>query len=76
MYQHISPKHKYMISLKLISPEQNGRHLADNIFRCIFVNANFCISIKISLKFVIRDPIDYKSVLVQAMAWRLRGDKP
>ena len=31
---------------------QNGRHFADNIFQCIFVNEKFCISIKISLKFV------------------------
>ena len=33
-------------------PGQNGRHFADDIFRCIFVNGMFCILIKISLKFV------------------------
>ena len=31
---------------------QNGRHFADDIFKCIFMNGKFCISIQISLKFV------------------------
>ena len=39
-------------------PEQNGRHFTDGIFRCIFENEQFCILIKISLKFVANDPID------------------
>ena len=30
-------------------PEQNGRHFADDIFRCIFVNGKFCILIEMSL---------------------------
>ena len=33
---------------------QNGLHLADDIFECIFLNENFCILIQISLKFVQR----------------------
>ena len=33
-------------------PGQNGRHLADDIFRLIFMNEKSCILIKISLKFV------------------------
>ena len=47
-------------------PRQNGSHLhlADNIFRCIFVNEKFCILIKISLKFVPKGPIDNRSALV------------
>ena len=48
--------------------------LADEIFKRIFLNENFRISIKISLKFVPKDPID-KSALVQVMAWRRTGDK-
>ena len=28
---------------RLISPEQNGRHLADDNSRCIFVNEKFCL---------------------------------
>ena len=40
------------ISLKLIPAGQNGRHFANDIFRCIFVNEKFDILNKISLKFV------------------------
>ena len=37
---------------------QNGRHFADDISKCIFMNETFCISIQISLKFVPKSPID------------------
>ena len=50
--------------------------LADNIFRCIFMNEMFCILIRISLKFVPRGPIDNRPALVQVMAWCQIGDKP
>ena len=50
--------------------------LADDIFKCIFLNENGKISIKISLTFVPRSPIDNKPALVQVMAWRRIGDKP
>ena len=45
-------------------------------FTCIFMNEKFCISIRISLKFVRKGPIDNTSALDQVMAWRLTGDKP
>ena len=45
-------------------PGQNGRHYADGIFGCIFVNEKFCISIKISLKFVPQGPIGNNLALV------------
>ena len=51
-------------------PGQNGRHFADDIFKCIFLNENLCILIQISLKFVSKGPIDNKWALVQVMAWR------
>ena len=35
-----------------LRPRQNGRHFADDIFKCIFLHENAWISIKISLKFV------------------------
>ena len=41
--------------------------LADDIFK---------FSIRISLKFVLRSPIDNKPALVQVMAWLRTGDKP
>ena len=50
--------------------------LVDDIFKRIFVNENIRISIQISLKFVPKSLIDNKPALVQAMAWRRKGDKP
>ena len=50
--------------------------LADDIFKCIFLNEKFCIVIWISLKFVPKGPIDNKWALVQVMAWHRTGDKP
>ena len=35
-----------------LRPIQNGRHCADDIFKCFFLNENVSISINISLKFV------------------------
>ena len=55
---------------------QYGQHFADSIFKCIFLNENFCVLIQISLAFVPKDPIDYKSALVQVLAWHQTGDKP
>ena len=47
-----------------LPPGQNGRHFADDIFKCIFVNEKFCISVQTSLKFVPRGPIDNNPALV------------
>ena len=55
---------------------QNGRHFAYDIFGCIFVIEEFCILIKISLKFVPKGPIDKNLAFVQIMAWRRIGAKP
>ena len=55
---------------------QNGCHFADNIFKCIFLNENIWIPIKISLKFVPKGSINIIPALVQMMAWRRPGDKP
>ena len=57
-------------------PEQNVSHFADDIFKYIFLNENVWISIKISLKFVPKGPINNIAALVQMMAWRWPGDKP
>ena len=59
-----------------LRPGQNGRHFADDIFKCIFSNENVWISIKISLKFVPKGPINNIPALVQIMVWRRPGDKP
>ena len=49
--------------------------LADDVFRCIFLNENDRIPIQISLKFVPRSPIDNKSAWVQVMVWHRIGNK-
>ena len=63
------------MSFNTLRPRQNGRHFADDIFKCIFLNANIWIPIKISMKFVPKGPINNISALVRIMAWRRLGDK-
>ena len=58
-----------------LGPEQNGRFFADDVFKCIFLNENVWILLKISLKFVPKGPINHIPSLVQIMAWRRTGDK-
>ena len=55
---------------------QNGRHFADDIFKCISLNENVWILLKISLIFVPKGPINNIPTLVQVMAKRHPGDKP
>ena len=64
------------VGLNTLRPRQNGRHFADDMFRCIFLNENVIILAKISLKFVREGPINNIPALVQIMAWRRPGDKP
>ena len=59
-----------------LRPRQNGRRFPDDIFECNFLNEDVWISIKISLKFVPKGPINNIPALVQIMAWRRSGDKP
>ena len=63
-------------AINTLRQRQNGRHFADDTLKRIFLNENVRISIKISLKFVPKCPINYISALVQIMAWRRPGDKP
>ena len=62
--------------LHTLRPRQNGRHFTDDIFKGIFLNENVWISIKISLKFVPKGPINNIPALVKIIAWRRSGDKP
>ena len=64
------------LSLFKLRPKQNGCQIPDDIFKCIFLNENVWILIRISLRFVPTVPIDNKPALVKIMAWRLPGDKP
>ena len=54
----------------------NGHHFTDDIFKCIFLNENVGIPIKMSLEFIPKGPINNIPALVQIMAWRRPGDKP
>ena len=52
---------------------ENGRHFSDYIFKCIFLNENILLLLKISLKFV--PNINNIPALIEVMAWRRVGDK-
>ena len=58
-----------------------GRDKIDAILQTTSLNVNFLnenvwIPIEMSLKFVLKGPINDISALVQKMAWRRPGDKP
>ena len=75
-YNHNERKHQTVCivngthCLNTLRPRQNCRHFADDIFKCIFLNENVWISLKISLKFVPKGRINNIPVLAQIMAWR------
>ena len=59
-----------------LSPEQNDRQFADDIFKCIFLKEDVRILIQISTKFGHDGDIDNGLALVQVMAWHRTGNKP
>ena len=63
-------------SFNSLGPRQNCHHFAHDIFKCIFLNENILILLKMSLKFVPQVRINNISALIQIMAWRRPGDKP
>ena len=63
----VSTVGKYIHTLK---PGQDGRYFSDDIFKCIFINKNIWISIKISPNFVPKGTINNIPSLVQIVAWR------
>ena len=65
-----------VLALNTLRPRQNGRHFADDIYKCIFLNENVWDSIKIPMKLVHKDPNNSIPSLVQIMAWRRPGDRP
>ena len=58
-----------------LRPRHHGHYSTHYIFKCIFLNENVWISIKISLKVVPKGPITNIPALVQMMAWHRPGDK-
>ena len=65
-----------IIVINTLRPRQNGHQFTDDIIKYIFLNENVWVSIKISLEFVPRGPVNNTPVLVQIMTWRRPGDKP
>ena len=79
--KHSRPQKLFLVntnsSVNTLRPRrQNGRHFADDILMCIFLNENVWIPIEMSLKFVPKGPISNIPALVEIMAWRRPGDKP
>ena len=66
----------YILWLTHCGLKQNGRHFADAILNCIFLNENVWIALKFSLTFVPKVPIGNSPSLVQIMAWSRPGGKP
>ena len=65
--------------INTLRSRHNGRHYPDDISKCIFLNENVWISLKISLKCVptVRiNRINNIPALAQIMAWCRIGDKP
>ena len=75
MYVRLA-RFNYLCFINTLRPIQNGRHFADDMFKCIFLNENVWILIEISLKFVPKGSFNNNPALFQIMAWRRPGDKP
>ena len=56
------------VHVNTLRPRQNGRHFSDDILKCIFLDENEWIAIKISLNFVPGGPINNIPILAQIMA--------
>ena len=65
-----------MYLIYTLRPRLNGRRFADDQFKCIFLNENARIAIKIPLKFVSKGPINNIPSLINIMDWHRPGDKP
>ena len=58
-------KGTFSTKFNTLRPRKNYHYFADDIFKCIFLNENIWISIKISLKFVPKGQINNIPTLVQ-----------
>ena len=66
----------WCLRVNTLKLRQNGSHFADENLKLIFLSENCSILIKISLKFVPRQPVNNNPALVQIMAWCQIGKKP
>ena len=65
-----------LMFVNALKTRQNGHLFTDDISNCIFRDENVYISIKISLKLVLRCPINNIPALVWIMAWGWSCGKP
>ena len=75
-YNSVLCSRRYKVTVNSLRPRRDRRHFADDIFKCVFLNENEWISLKISPKFVPKVRINNIPSLVQIMVWRRPGDKP
>ena len=61
--KHLGRLEFLRLMINMLRPRQNGRHFADAVFNCIFLNENVWISLMILLKFVPNVPINNIPVL-------------
>ena len=64
------------VCINTLRQRQDGRHFADYIFKCIFLNENVWTPIEISQTFVPKGPVNNIPAFVQIKVWRWPGDKP
>ena len=66
----------YVPFVNKLRPRKNGHHFPDDIFKWLFLDEIFWISIEIILRFVPRGPLNNIPTLIYIMAWCRSGDKP
>ena len=71
-WYHTRSVHAWRVNT--LRSEQNAWHFSDKILKCIFLNENVHISIRISLKFSPNGSLDIKHAL-EFMAWHHTGAK-
>ena len=54
-------------------PGQNGRHFADDVSKCIFMNEKFCILNRLSLRFVPKGLINIIWTNADPVHWRIHA---
>ena len=59
-----------------LGTRQSGPHFADDTFKMISTNENYCILNQIALQLISKDLINERPSLVEIMIWRRAGDKP
>ena len=64
------------VQVNILRPRKNGCHFPDDILKCILLNENVWIWLKVSLQLLLKGLVDNIPSFVQIMAWSRPGDKP